>query len=73
MPHVIIKMHSGRDEEIKQRCAKAVAKAIEESLPVDVSRISVSIEEFAPSEWKEKVYGPDIIEKNKDLYIKPGY
>jgi 4-oxalocrotonate tautomerase len=35
--------------------------------------ISVSIEDFAPSAWTEKVYQPDIENGPGKLYKRPGY
>ena len=35
--------------------------------------ISVSIEDFAPSDWAEKVYKPDIENGAGKLYKRPGY
>jgi 4-oxalocrotonate tautomerase len=35
--------------------------------------VSVSIEEFVPAEWTEKVYKPDIMNGRGTLYKKPGY
>ena len=35
--------------------------------------ISVAIEDVAPAEWAEKVYGPDIKAKWDTVYKKPGY
>jgi 4-oxalocrotonate tautomerase len=34
---------------------------------------SVSLEDYAESEWAEKVYRPDIIGRPATLYKKPGY
>jgi 4-oxalocrotonate tautomerase len=34
--------------------------------------VSVAIEEVSPSDWAEKVYKPDIIDKEDKLYKKPG-
>ena len=34
---------------------------------------SVSIEDFAPSDWTEKVYKPDIENGSGKLYKRPGY
>jgi len=35
--------------------------------------ISVVIEEVSPSEWKEKVYKPEIVNHRGTLYKPPGY
>jgi 4-oxalocrotonate tautomerase len=35
--------------------------------------VSVSIEDFDPKDWTEKVYKPDIVGKAATLYKNPGY
>ena len=35
--------------------------------------MSVSLEEFAPADWTEKVYKPDILGGAGKLYKRPGY
>ena len=60
MPHVIVKMQSGRTEEQKQKLAEAVTKAVMAITGNGEDSISVSIEDFAASDWAEKVYKPDI-------------
>jgi 4-oxalocrotonate tautomerase len=34
--------------------------------------VSVALEEVLSSEWADKVYQPDILEKPNQLYKKPG-
>ena len=73
MPHVIVKMYTGRSEEIKRNLTDEITKVITRSLNVSDSSVSVAIEEVEPEKWKEAVYKPDIIEKEHLLYKKPGY
>jgi len=73
MPHVIIKMHPGRTEDQKNRLAATVTKDLMDILLCEEKTISVAIEEVAPADWAEKVYRPDILEKEAALYKKPGY
>jgi len=73
MPHIIIKMKSGRTEEQKNNIAQEVTKAVVASAGCAEAVVSVAIEEFSGEEWPEKVYRPDILEKLADLYKKPGY
>ena len=73
MPHVIIKMYPGRTEEQKKLCTEKVVKALIETLNTDETSISVAFEEIPKEMWKEKVFLPDIIEKEKTLFKKPGY
>jgi 4-oxalocrotonate tautomerase len=73
MPHVIVKLWSGRSEQQKQKLADAVTKAVMESTGYGEESVSVSLEEFAAADWTEKVYRPDILGKPSQLYKKPGY
>lgn len=73
MPHVIIKLLAGRDEEKKERLAEAVSNAIINVLGVDESSVSVGVQDFYSSEWTDKVYKPDILEGSSTIYKKPGY
>jgi 4-oxalocrotonate tautomerase len=73
MPHVIVKLYSGRSEQQKQEIADAVAKAVMASAGSAEPSVSVSIEDVDPDEWVETVYRPDIIEKPEQLYKRPGY
>ena len=73
MPHVIVKMHPGRTDEQKNMLAQAIAKSVVEIAKCEEKTVSVAIEEIAPENWAEAVYRPDIIEKAKTLFKKPGY
>lgn len=71
MPHVIVKIYAGRPEDEKARLAKALAEAVTATLGSRDGSISVAVEEFAPSDWAEQVYRPDIVERPETLYRKP--
>jgi 4-oxalocrotonate tautomerase len=73
MPHVIVKLHSGKSERQKHALAQAVTKAVMSALNYVEESVSVGIEEVEPKEWTEKVYKPDIIRKPDTIYKKPGY
>ena len=73
MPHVIIKMYSGRTEEQKKKLGEEVAKAVMASTGNREESISVSVEDIAPSDWTDKVYKPDIENGPGKLYKRPGY
>jgi len=73
MPHVIIKMYSGRTEEQKKKLAEEVAKAVMASTGNGEESISVSVEDIAPSDWTDRVYKPDIENGPGKLYKRPGY
>ena len=73
MPHVIVKMYPGRTEEQKRRLTEAIVKDVVATTQAGESSVSVAIEEISPEEWTEKVYKPDILDKQDKLYKKPGY
>jgi 4-oxalocrotonate tautomerase len=73
MPHVIVKMQSGRSEEQKAKLAEEITKAVMSGAKCSEAAVSVSIEDIEPADWAEKVYKPDITAKADKLYKKPGY
>lgn len=73
MPHVIVKIASGRSQQQKEQIAAEVTKAILSTAKVGEDAVSVSIEDYAASDWTEKVYKPDIIGKPDTLVKEPGY
>lgn len=72
MPHVIVKLWPGRDEEIKKKLAKRIADSVAEELKADIGTVSVAIQEVPSDEWGEKVYKAEI-KDNPDIYQKPNY
>jgi len=73
MPHVIVKLYSGKSERQKQALAQAVTKAVMSALNYGEDSVSVGIEDIEPKDWTEQVYKPDIIVKAETIYKKPGY
>jgi 4-oxalocrotonate tautomerase len=73
MPHVIVKLYSGRSEQQKARLAEEVTKAVVATLGCGKESVSVGIEDVEPQDWAEKVYKPDIIGKAHTIYKKPEY
>jgi len=73
MPHVIVKMYSGRSEKDKAKRADEMTRAVSSVLNYGDEAISVGIEDVEPKDWVEKVYRPDILGKPKTIYKKPGY
>ena len=73
MPHVIVKLYSGKSERQKQALAQAVAKAVMSALNYGEDSVSVGIEDIEPKDWTEQVYKPDIIAKAETIYKQPGY
>lgn len=73
MPHVIVKFYKGRTADVKLQLAKKIVKDVMEATGCDEKVVSVAFEEFDPTEWPEKVYKPDILDKKENLVIPPGY
>ncbi len=73
MPHVIVKMHSGRSEQLKAKLAQEVTRAVTSTLNLGEESVSVALEDIAPNDWTERVYRPDILGKPETIYKKPGY
>lgn len=73
MPHVIVKLWPGKSERQKTKLAEAIVQDVVDILGNGEESVSVAIEEVRPEDWKEKVYRPDILDKQETLYKKPGY
>ena len=72
MPHITIKMFPGREDAIKQKLSARLAEVTAETLQVNASYVSVSIEDVPEKEWDEKVYVL-MMQAADLLYIKPEY
>jgi 4-oxalocrotonate tautomerase len=73
MPHIIVKLYSGRSEKEKARLAQEITKAVVSAVGAGEHSVSVGIEDVEPKAWVEKVYRPDIVGKPATIYKKPGY
>jgi 4-oxalocrotonate tautomerase len=73
MPHIIVKLHSGRSDKQKSKLAEEITKAVMSSLRLGAEAVSVGIEDVDPKDWAEEVYKPDILGKPATIYKKPGY
>lgn len=73
MPHISVKLWTGKSEAQKKRLADELVKAAIAVIGYGTDSFSVTIEDVEPNQWKEKVYIPDIIEQKDKLYKKPGY
>ena len=73
MPHVIVKLWPGKTEKQKAALADRIAKDVMDVLNYGEESVSVAMEEVSSSDWAERVYRPDIINKADMLYKKPGY
>lgn len=72
MPHVIIKMFSGRSIADKKAITEAVSEALQ-STGIAEDSISVAIEDVKPADWTEKVYRTDILGAGDTLFKRPNY
>ncbi len=73
MPHVVVKLVSGRSEQQKAGIAEAITKAVMASVNCAEASVSVAIEDVEQSDWTEKIYKPEIAGRWDKLYKKPGY
>jgi 4-oxalocrotonate tautomerase len=73
MPHIIVKLYSGKSERKKAKLAEEITKAVTATLKYGEESVSVGIEDVKPQDWGEKVYKPDILGKPATIYKKPGY
>jgi len=73
MPHVIVKLYSGKSEQQKKRLAEAVTKAVTSTLNYGEESVSVAIQDVSPDRWMEDVYKPDILGSSDRIYKQPGY
>jgi len=73
MPHIIVKLYSGRSEEQKLDLVDSLTKVVSEKLNLNENSISIAIEEFSRENWAKEVYKKDIIDNYEKLYKEPGY
>lgn len=73
MPHVIVKLWTGKSDRQKKKLAEEITKVVMTTLNYGEESVSVAMEEVAPKDWTEKVHKPDILAKPETLYKKPGY
>ena len=73
MPHVLVKLYSGRSDEQKARLAEAITHAVTATLHCPDDDVSVAIQDVTPDDWTESVYKPDILGNSALLFKKPGY
>lgn len=73
MPHITVKMISGRSREDKQRLAERISIAVMNTLGASEDSISVAIEDVAADDWFSQVYDPEIDGVRTTLFKKPGY
>lgn len=71
MPHITIKMLQGRTEEQKTLAAEKVADALVDAIGCSPNHVSVSVEEYTPTEWQD-VYQQEVTE-GEHIYKEPHY
>lgn len=72
MPHIVVKLWPGRNDEIKGNLAKKIAQDVAEGLKVNIGDVSVAFEEVAPENWNQQIYQKEI-RNNPNIYVKPEY
>ena len=70
MPHINIKMYTGRSEEVKAKLAKHTKEFIVKELEMDEKFIYVSVEDIDKENWQSEVM--DKI-KDEELYERPNF
>jgi len=73
MPHVVVKLLSGRSDEQKRRIADEIVRAVVKTAACGEDAVSVAIEDVEPGDWDAKVFDPEIAGRVATLYRKPGY
>jgi 4-oxalocrotonate tautomerase len=73
MPHVVVKLLSGRSETQKHQIADEVTRAVMNTAMCGEDAVSVAIVDVEPGDWDDKVFDPEIAGKADTLYKKPGY
>ena len=73
MPHVIVKLWPGKSEAQKKQLAERITEDVMAVLHYGEESVSVAFEEVDAEQWRERVYVPDILQKQDQLYKKPGY
>jgi len=72
MPHVVVKLYTGRTDEQKKALSDALTKAVMETLGSKKESVSVGIEDVAQADWVKLVHEPDVLAKPKTIYKQPG-
>ena len=72
MPHISVKMLSGRTEEQKKKVAEAVKDAAMEALGIGDTYVTVSVEDYNNKQWQD-VFKEEVTDKGEKVYIKPKY
>ena len=71
MPYIAIKAYP-KDQEIKEKVAEEINEVFLKYWGCPKEAISISVEEFAPEEWEEKVVKPEVLPKRDKMIILSG-
>ena len=61
MPHIVVKMYKGRNEEQKSELAKALVETAVKVTGRGAEHFSVAVEDYDPEIWTEEVYDKEIV------------
>ena len=73
MPHIILKLQTGRTALQKRASADALTQARRATAGCGEDAVAVGIEDVAAEDWVATVYRPDIMGRADTLVKKPGY
>ena len=71
MPYIAIKAFP-KDEDMKIRIVERINQALLEEWGCSATAITISLEEIAPAEWKEKVEKAEIEPNRENMMILSG-
>lgn len=71
MPYIAIKTFP-KDERTKKNVVDKINQIFLEEWGCPQEAITISLEEFAPDEWDEKVKQPEIMPKTDKIFILDG-
>jgi 4-oxalocrotonate tautomerase len=73
MPHVVVKMYTGRSLSEKRALAERLTDAVTGVLGYGPDAVSVAVEDVSPAAWMTQIYGPEIAGREHQLVKRPGY
>ena len=71
MPYIAIKCYP-KDEEAKKKLVEKINEAVLEVVGCPPKAVSISLEEFTPEEWEEKVGKPEMLPRQDKMMIFHG-
>lgn len=74
MPHVNIKYFSGSlSEEQQSELVTAMSQVVRSAFSCDEGVISIALEPVEKEVWNDRVYIPEIVNRNELLHKSPNY